>query len=115
MMEMKIMQTVKYNKDGAQQWVRRYNGPNNLNDKAFAIYVDASGNVYVTGGSQATGKGFDYLTIKYSSSGQQLWTARYDASSGNDNAFSLKVDHMGNVLLLAPALEDPLISLIMLL
>ncbi|HEY3250781.1 MAG TPA: SBBP repeat-containing protein [Ignavibacteria bacterium] len=91
--------TVKYNKDGVQQWVKRYNGPNGLNDKAFAIVVDNSGNVYVTGASQATGKGYDYLTVKYSSTGTQLWTARYDASSGDDMARSLKVFSDGSVFI----------------
>src|SRR4030095_13901690 len=81
--------TVKYNKDGVQQWVKRYN--NGANDKAFAIYVDGAGNVYVTGASQATGKGYDYLTVKYSSTGTQLWTARYDAASGDDMASAIKV------------------------
>jgi len=89
--------TVKYNTNGVQQWAKRYNGPSNLNDKAFSIFVDASGNVYVTGGSQQSSKGYDYLTIKYSSSGQQLWTVRYDAASKDDMARSLIADRYGNV------------------
>src|SRR4030095_6472776 len=87
--------TVKYNKDGVQQWVKRYN--NGANDKAFAIYVDGAGNVYVTGASQATGKGYDYLTVKYSSTGTQLWTARYDAASGDDMASAIKVAYDGSI------------------
>ncbi len=91
--------TVKYNTNGVQQWVKRYNGPNNKNDQAFSIYVDRNGYVYVTGCSQATNKGYDYLTIKYSPSGNQLWTARYDAASKDDVARSLTVDNYGNVFI----------------
>jgi len=91
--------TVKYSASGTQLWVKRYNGPSNMQDEAFAMFVDDAGNVYVTGGSQQTNKGYDYLTVKYNSAGTQLWTARYDASSGNDIASDIKVDLYGNVFI----------------
>ena len=52
--------TIKYDSAGQEQWVIRYNGPGNPFDFAFAMAVDASANVYVTGESDA-----DYTTIKY--------------------------------------------------
>ncbi len=36
-------------------WVRRYNGPADTSDRANAIDVDGSGNVYVTGYSYGIG------------------------------------------------------------
>jgi len=90
--------TIKYNSSGIQQWVARYNGPGNSDDVATAIAVDGSGNVYVTGYSTGSSGGFDYATIKYDASGTQKWVARYDGTgNGNDYAFSIAVDGLGNV------------------
>jgi hypothetical protein len=67
--------TIKFGADGSLLWVATYNGPINGDgsDTAYAIALDDSGNVYVTGGSS----GFeDYATIKYDAAGNELWVAR---------------------------------------
>lgn len=74
--------TIKYNSSGIQQWVQRYNGPGNSTDNAYAIALDPSGNVYVTGRSWGVGTTFDYATIKYNSSGTQQWVQRYNGPPG---------------------------------
>jgi len=68
--------TIKYNTNGKLLWAKRYNGPGNARDWAQAIAVDGSGNVYVTGRSEGSGTGIDYATIKYNTSGKQLWVKR---------------------------------------
>jgi len=92
--------TIKYNSSGVQQWVQRYNGPGNSLDEAYDIAIDASGNVYVTGRSRATSgeNTADYATIKYNSSGEQQWVARYNGTvSGPDEAYALVLDDLNNV------------------
>jgi PKD repeat protein len=80
-------------------WVRRYDGPNNGDDNAYAMAVDDSGNVYVTGRSYSSGiTKYDYATVKYDASGNELWVGRYNGpDSGSDYAHALAVDDSGNV------------------
>lgn len=90
--------TIKYYPNGDTAWVRTYNGPGNDNDSACAMAVDGSGNVYVTGTSVAGATGPDYTTIKYDSSGNELWVRRYNNSEGfADRARAIALDSLGNV------------------
>src|ERR1035437_10399317 len=86
-----------------QAWAQRYNGLANGNDWAYAMAVDGSNNVIVTGGSASMSDSpfnYDCATIKYSSTGVPLWTNRYNGSGdGDDFALAVVVDHSGNVIL----------------
>jgi hypothetical protein len=91
--------TIKYNSAGQRQWVARYNGPGNFDDYAYALVVDNSDNVYVTGfsfGLNATNT--DYATVKYNSAGQQQWVFRYNGPGNDeDDGNAIAVDKGGNV------------------
>jgi len=89
--------TIKYDTNGNQLWVARYNGPSNRNDVACAVAVDRVGNVYVTGSSESTTPLEDYVTVKYDANGNQLWVARYNGSGDSaDTPIGIAVDHAGN-------------------
>lgn len=96
--------TLKYKSKGALQWVARYNGPDNVFDRALAIGVDNKANVYITGFSTATAIGHDIATIKYNKKGKEQWVERFNGTAnGNDGAFSLALDASGNVYITGQA------------
>jgi hypothetical protein len=64
--------TIKYDGNGNELWVGSYNGPGDDHDEARVLAVDDSGNVYVTGGSDGSGTGLDYATLKYDQEGLAL-------------------------------------------
>src|ERR1051325_2761620 len=90
--------TIKYSSAGVALWTNRYNGPGNSSDLAYAIAVDGSNNVIVTGWSWPNGGLYDYATIKYSSAGVPLWTNRYNPGNDDDTARALAVDRSNNVI-----------------
>jgi predicted house-cleaning NTP pyrophosphatase (Maf/HAM1 superfamily) len=90
--------TIKYYPNGDTAWVRRYNGPGNYYDKASAIAVDGSGNVYVTGSSYGIATNENYATIKYYPNGDTAWVRRYSGSANfYDAASAVAVDRSGNI------------------
>src|SRR5574341_1199708 len=91
--------TIKYSAIGDTLWIRRYDGPaGGQDDASFAIALDDSGNVYVTGFSRGVGSARDFATIKYNSIGDTLWLRRYNGPGfGDDSAKALVVDSSGNI------------------
>lgn len=97
------MTTIKYSSSGVQRWIVSYNGTDSLNDAAYSIALDLSGNVYVTGFSARSG-GYNYVTIKYNSSGAEQWVAVY--ANGSSNNPSVAVDLSGNVFVTGSSSSD---------
>ncbi|MFI5143987.1 MAG: SBBP repeat-containing protein [Ignavibacteria bacterium] len=93
--------TIKYNKSGQQQWANIYDGTPHLEDKAYAIVVDKTNNVYVTGYSTVTHSSqnnTDYITIKYKPNGSQEWVALYNGTgNGDDKAYAITIDKSNNI------------------
>jgi hypothetical protein len=108
--------TIKYDANGNQLWVARYNyilfPPQGTIerisvDTPYSLAVDTSGNVYVAGSSVGLFYCLgtecwvetDYATIKYDASGNQVWVARYNGPGGfgDDVASALALDSSDNV------------------
>ncbi len=91
--------TIKYSSVGVPLWTNRYNGPGNGYDFAYAVAVDGSNNVIVTGYSDGGEYNYDYATIKYSSAGVPLWTNRYNGPGNSDDyAQAVTVDGNGDII-----------------
>lgn len=90
--------------DGALLWRRRYNGPANGADSAESVAVDPSGNVIVTGSSEAENDDgnlvANWYTAKYAAAdGALIWEKRYSGPAGyGDEAHSVAVAENGNIV-----------------
>jgi hypothetical protein len=73
--------TLKYNLNGSQAWLKRYNGPGNNIDEAHAIIGDPYGFTYVTGFSMGSGSSYDYATLRFDPNGNQMWVKRYNGQA----------------------------------
>lgn len=90
--------TIKYNSAGAQQWANTYNGTANGFDEAYALIIDNSNNIYVTGGSDVTSQGSNFVTIKYNSAGAQQWASSYNGPGNSiDAATQIALDASQNI------------------
>jgi uncharacterized delta-60 repeat protein len=91
--------TVKYSPAGDVLWVRRYDAPaaNPSLDAANAIALDGLGNIVVTGNGMVSGTDQDYVTIKYTPTGDSLWVRGYDGTAqADDIAYAITADADGN-------------------
>jgi hypothetical protein len=102
---------LKLGSDGAYQWHTFYGSPGS--DYGSSVAVDGDGNVYVTGGSDATWTGpigedplhahsgdasdsGDLFVLKLDSSGEYQWHT-FHGGDGDEYGLSVAVDHGGSV------------------
>lgn len=89
--------TVKYNNGGALQW-QKYLG-RTKDDRAEAMLLDASENLYICGRSEDANGVFDGMLLKYNSNGDTLWTRYYNGLAGGEDRFNaLAIDKDGNIV-----------------
>jgi hypothetical protein len=104
--------TIRYDANGNQQWVARYNGTLDWIDVPAGVGVDAAGNAYVLGttwgGFNHTGGGeWDYILIKYNPDGTTAWTRQYDGPlHWSETPTGLVVDGAGNSYVCGYAVKE---------
>jgi hypothetical protein len=97
----------KFDSGGAHLWSKRIGDANDAQE-AWAVAVDASGNVIVTGyfmgnidfggGALASAGGADIFIAKLDSDGAHLWSKRFGDGS-NQYCWDVAVDSSGNLVL----------------
>lgn len=100
----------KYTSAGAYVWAKTIAGSGP--DECYAIAVDASSNVYITGNfsgsadfdpSAATANlfasSFDIYMAKYSSTGSYVWARGFGSNANSNSGFAVTVDALGYLLL----------------
>jgi len=89
--------TIKYDPQGRLLWVSRYHTAGDGDDFAVGIAVDAEGNAYVTGRSFPDSSHSNYTTVKYDTSGREIWVARYIGPRSYDRVTAIAVNGQGHV------------------
>lgn len=100
--------TIKYNQNGDTVWIRKYQGTGGFVNGAWALVLDDSGNVYVTGYETGPNIDLNFVTIKYDRNGNRKWLAIYDVPGTDwdyEEAHDLAIDAEGNIYVVG--LFDP--------
>ena len=98
--------TIKYNSNGNQQWVSRYDN-NGLLDAPTDLQLDQAGKIYVTGSSSSSTLNSDYTTIKYNKqNGNELAVNRHiTTGDGIDIPMEMKISQSNKVYLTGKAIN----------
>jgi hypothetical protein len=102
---------LKLNTSGAYQWHTFYGSTGEVSNFSNGIAVDSSGNVYITGHSNATWNGpnitdtplhaftggYDIFVLKLDTNGAYQWHTFYGAAATYDGGEGIAVDSSGNV------------------
>lgn len=101
--------TIKYSATGEEQWVARYDDPEDEQDDVADVEIDALGNIIVTGtlGNSLFNANSDMVTIKYNTVGEQVWSARYNGPGNSwDISSAVAVDISGDIFITGKSVNE---------
>ncbi len=80
---------LKYTENGTLLWASVWNGTNDGMDIPSDLVLDDTGNIYLTGGSQAANLFSDIAVVKFNSVGAFQWHTGYDYANLHDAATNI--------------------------
>lgn len=76
-----------------------YNGTGNGRNEPFDVICDNSGNTYIACRSWGVAVDYDFVILKYDTTGNLVWEYRFNGSENSyDAATKIKLDNAGNVV-----------------
>lgn len=90
----------KIDASGVTQWQRRLRGKADTANRLTAMAIDGNGDILVTGLADNGERVFtarNYVTLKYSPAGVELWRAVADGAGNEEQATAIAVDGGNNV------------------
>jgi len=89
--------TLKVTNNGAQQWIKMLSPQSVISSSSTSIALDNQENVFVCGKANINNSP-GFITLKYNSSGDSIWSKVYSTSPSNseDCAMSICTDSAGN-------------------
>lgn len=93
----------KYDDTGKVLWTQSYNGAANLNDQAIGVTVDAKGQAIAIGEESNPDKTTDIWLRKYSSTGETVWTQKFNggAAGFSNSGYKVATNAAGDVFIAA--------------
>lgn len=107
--EGKNITTIKYNSSGTQQWAEHYNNDDaDGDDAATTMEMNTDGNIFVGGYTMSESNLLDFITIKYDTTGNHIWTITSDGNAHlNDKATNIALDDNEDVIITGVSETSP--------
>jgi hypothetical protein len=97
---------VCYSKDGDLLWSKVFNEEDEIREGA-AMVIDPDGNIYVTAIWEVPGEAADVMTMKFSPTGDVLWSVLENGSANLlDEATDMAIGKSGNIYVIGYAQSD---------
>lgn len=89
------------------QWITRFNSSSNGNESPTCMASDKNGNLYIAGFTINPSSDHDYFTVKYNSSGEELWKQTFNYTGNKaDQVNAISTDRDGNVYVTGSATNE---------